>query len=440
MVLQGAQAAEWSPGDEADVLGHTFSEEMWTNDNITKEVGDKNVTFAVSFVNYSGAQAFLVALKDVRTGEYVSTLPYQLFGMHYVTPSGQEVFIGAVMAFLMAYNDTYNGTGPGSNGMPDPGNEDVYYVIPFGVGEAFEDASYAPIVEAIPVEKLDEGHYRFGIRYRNMYAKVIDANNPLSFLLSLRFPLYIAKFSELTVIYDVTIDPQSGLMRAETFYTLGQVSDLWIWGVRGNRTSIPSNFGISVVHYVALFTSSYQVAGADTGLQVETGIQQPLEEDLAIKIGERAEKALEIGFRGTFDLIDEETGLAVQQDAPAYNVLMPARAGDLILIQWQAAFSLHLMSLFAYGLSSDIRGRYADPTDLVQNGSEDFTKAAFWYAVSFPDWQGYRVEHDPTYTAFFGVAGGDGKSNLGGLVVLGIAALAVVATVLFIKRRRRSPP
>ncbi len=441
MLTQGAYAAEWAPGDEAETLGHTFSEESWTVDNLTKQVDDSNVTFAVSYVNYSGAQAFLVALKDVRSGDYVSTLPYQLFGMHYITPSGQEVFIGAVLAFLMAYNDTFNGTGPGTNGMPDPGNEPVYYVVPFGIGETLGDASYAPIVEAIPVEKLGEGHYRFGMRYRNMYAKIIDANNPLAFLISLQLPVYIAKFSELSVVYDVTIDPENGVMKAETFYTLGQVSALWIWGVEGDRASIPATFGISAVHYVALFTSSYQVEAADTGFEIDTGIQQPVDEDLAVKIGDRAERALDIGFRGTFDLIDEESGANVQQDTPAYNVIMPARPGDILLIRWQAAFSLHLMSLFAYGLSSDIRERYSSPTDLLQRGSDDFTTAAFWYAVAFPSWQGYRVEHDPTYTAYITpVAGTGGVADAGLLVLLGIVGAVVAAALLLFRRRGRSGP
>ncbi len=322
--------------------------------------------------------------------------------------------------------------------MPDPGNEDVYYVIPFGVGEAFDDATYAPIVEAIPVEKLSEGHYRFGMRYRNMYAKIIDANNPLGFLITLAFPLYIAKFSEFSVVYDVTIDPENGVMRAETFYTLGQITDLWLWPVRADREDIPVDFGISVVHYVAMFTSSYEVEGAESGLEVDTGIQQPIDEDLNIRIGNRAERALQVGFRGTFNLTDEETDERIREDAQAYNILARARAWDLLLIAWQAGFSLHLMALMAYGLSANIRARYDSPRDLIVNGSADFTRAAFWYAVAFPSWRGYRVDHDPTYTAFFApTTVQPGGANAGGLILLGIVAVVVVAAVFLVRRRGR---
>lgn len=441
LILQSSGAADWQPGDEADLFGHTFAEEMWTVDDLTEEVDGANVTFAVSYVNYSGAQAFLVALVNVTDGVYVSTLPYQLFGMHYTTPGGQEVFLGAVFAFLLAYNDTYNGTGAGQNGMPDPGHEPVYYVIPFGVGEQLDNAAYRPEVEALPVEKIAEGHYRFGMRYRNLYAKVIDANNPLGFLLSLNFPLFIAKFSEFTIVYDVTIDPVAGTMRAETFYTLGQVSNLWVFGVPQTRADIPFTFGISVVHYVAMFTSSYTVEDA-TGLTVDTGIQQPLDEDLTIRVGDRAERALQVGLRGDFTLTDEETDTLIQDTTPAYNALLLARVGDLILVRWQAAFSLPLMAAFAYGLSGEIRARYDGPLDLILNGSEDFTRAAFWYAVAFPHWQGYRVEHDPTYTAYIvpTASGGGLPTGTGGaLLLLGVVTVAFVLTVLLLRRRRARP-
>ncbi len=97
------------------------------------------------------------------------------------------------------------------------------------------------------------------------------------------------------------------------------------------------------------------------------------------------------------------------------------------------------MSLFAYGLSSDIRDRYTGPADLVENGSEDFTKAAFWYAVAFPNWEGYRVEHDPTYTAYVApVAGGGGVANPGLLLLLGIAGVVVVSAAFLFRKRKRS--
>ncbi|UCF08496.1 MAG: hypothetical protein JSW28_02065, partial [Thermoplasmata archaeon] len=189
---------EYEDGDEEEVRGHSFDEEYWTS-SVTNETGNGTATFFVSYVNNADVQVFLVGLKDVIGEEGgKGVLPYQLLGMHFYTPKGREVFIGAIFAFLMAYNDT-NG-----NNIQDPGNEDVFYIIPFGLGD--ENGSYTPTTTVHEVQKLGEGHYKFGVTYTNLFAKIVNGNNPLAFWLSVAFPIYHARFSELTVMYDVTID------------------------------------------------------------------------------------------------------------------------------------------------------------------------------------------------------------------------------------------
>src|SRR4030042_394970 len=129
--------APWNEGGEVAVFGHTFDEEYWTNSSmeVQNAAGD-NLTFSASYVNFEGVQAFLLCLNMVENVNGTGTVPFQLFGMHYRTPENREVFIGAELAFLMVFNDSYNGTGPGANGLPDPGHEDLLYVGPFGAGAA----------------------------------------------------------------------------------------------------------------------------------------------------------------------------------------------------------------------------------------------------------------------------------------------------------------
>jgi hypothetical protein len=75
------------------------------------------------------------------------------------------------------------------------------------------------------VEKLGEGHYRFGIQYLNQYA-IITPN----YLASAIFMTgWLAKLSEFSVTYEVTVDQETGEVKAETWYTIGQVTDLWLF-------------------------------------------------------------------------------------------------------------------------------------------------------------------------------------------------------------------
>jgi hypothetical protein len=425
--------SSWKTGQEQDITGHTFSEEYWTKESITNTTADgANASFSMSYVNYSDVQAFLVALNTVTKNSTVGTLPWQMFGMHYYTPAGNENFLVAVLAFLLAYNDT------NANGMPDLGNEPCFYVIPFGAADSLKNTSenFVPEVVVQPAQKLGEGHYRFGMTYRNLYAKVVDANNIISFWMSAALPLYIARFSELSITYDITIDKATGMAKAETFYTIGQVDRLWIWGVQVGREALPDDFGISAVHYVATFASTYNVVGATSGTKITAGQNKPIDENLTLRIG-KDDRAMELGYRGTFDLKNESSGQYVQTDKKAYNMLVAARPGDNWLVAWQAGITLDILCTIAYGLSSEIREKYTSPQDLYQTGRARFWAAALWYAVAFPSWKGYRVEHDPSYTAFFGTPPKEKAEQSCQSVILigGVLLLALPAVVISRFRR-----
>jgi hypothetical protein len=437
--------ATWNDGDEAAVFGHTFDEEYWTNSSIEAQnaAGD-NLTFSASYVNYEGVQAFLLCLNMVENANGTGTVPFQLFGMHYRTPENREVFIGAELAFLMVFDDTYNGTGPGTNGLPDPGHEDVLYVMPFGVGAAL-GGEYLPEAHVRPVQKLGEGHYRFGIQYLNLYAFVSP-----NFLASMIYRTgWIAKFSELTVDYEITMDNSTGVVKAETWYTLGQVTELWaiILGIPipANPRDIPDTMGICVVHFVTVFTSKYEGAsGNETGNTIDPDITAPLDQDIVLKVGDNGERAMQIGTRGTFDLINESSGQVVKNDQLALNAIVGAQAIDLLLIGWQLGFGAGAMSVFAYALSDYVQSTYSGPLDLAQRSllpanKDGFNAHPLWYAVSFPQWDGYRVVHDPVYTAYTNMNLGTATEplNLGGFVVLLLIVVVVIVVVVLLATRKK---
>jgi hypothetical protein len=435
----------WNKGDEQAIFGHTFDEEYWTNSSIAVQnsAGD-NLTFSASYVNCEDVQAFLLCLNMIQNADGTGTVPFQLFGMHYRTPENREVFIGAELAFLMVFNDSYNGTGPGQNGLPDPGHEDVLYVIPFGVGAALA-GSYLPQVNVHSVEKLGAGHYRFGIQYLNLYAFVSP-----NFLASLIYRTgWIAKFSELTVDYEITMDNSTGEVKAETWYTIGQVTELWtvILGIPipTNPRDIPDTMGIAAVHFVTVFTSRYQGASTNsTGNAINPDITAPLDQDVVLKVGNDGERAMQIGTRGTFDLINESSGQVLKSDQPAMNAIVGAHAVDLLLVAWQLGFGAGAMSVFAYALSDYVQSKYAGPMDLAQRSllpanADGFNAYPLWYAVSFPQWNGYRVVHDPVYTAYTDMNLGSASKlpDLGGLLVLLLIIIVVVVAVVAVATRKK---
>jgi len=325
--VEAAKAA-WVKGSEIPVTGHSFNEEYWTNSSVVVEGEDTTTLFAVNYINSSGVQVFMVAAnmhQEQVNSSYTQngTLPFQFFGMHYTTPNGTEVFVAAVFAFLYAWLDNYNGTHKDDKGqgLPDPGNETFYYIFPFGVSV---DQDYQPETEVHPVVKSGEGNYTFGITYRNLYAKVLDGKNNASLLLSLLFPipLLIIKFSEFTVTYHVEIDNATGQVRVETFYDIGQITQLYVLGSETRPSSILNNdtWGIGAAHYVSVFTGKYNFTGQDSGKEItETGTDVATE-NVTMKVGDDNERALDINLRGTYDLVNETTDTTVcfKQDPQTY--------------------------------------------------------------------------------------------------------------------------
>jgi hypothetical protein len=351
------------------------------------------------------------------------------------------VFLGAVFAFLMAFNDTEtNGSGAG---LPNPGHEDVYYVLPFGVAKDYENSSFPPSATAIPAQKIGDGHYKFGISYKNLYAKIISGNSLGEFWLSTILPLYIARFSELTVTYEITVDAATHTATAETFYTIGEVEDLWVWGVHTNPHNLSANFGLAAVHYGAIFTSDYTVEDAN-GTTLGANFDGPAGDNITLRVGAH-ERFAKIGFRGTYDLLDEEsdgTTTTVSSGNQALNAIVAARATDRALVHWQHGMSADIFSVFAYATSADLRASYSSPQDLRTHGSDNFTGARFWYAVSFPHFQGYRIVHDPSYEAYYGeppASQAPGRRLPGfetPIVIAGLAVTSFVVTSAWGRRRQ----
>ncbi|MBN2230593.1 MAG: hypothetical protein JW779_13475 [Candidatus Thorarchaeota archaeon] len=349
--------------------------------------------------------------------------------MHFKTPQDREVFIGAIFAFLLVHNETF-----GSNNLPDMGHDDAWYIVPLASDTTWPDAR--PSVEPIPATEVSDGHYRFGMRYYNLTCRVVDANNPIGFWLSLAIPFLTVLFSEFTVQYDIIIG-EDGSVSAETLYTIGQVTrakDLFI--ERPTSDFLNETMEISAVHFLSVFTSQYTVSRSTDGNTITPPTQTtPLDYNITIGVGSNNERAFDIGMGQEYALVNETSDpwTTISDSETALNTLLGVHLSDLILIAWQAPLSAFLFAHMAYGLSAQMRNTYSSVSAMVTNVNTAFTNTNWWYAVTFPEWNGYRVQQDPVYTAYTNLAIEPDSSGLGVVVLLVVGVLAVI----WIIRRRR---
>ena len=421
----------WTAGDEEAIFGYTFEDEYWTNSSIMVEGENGNGSLTASFVNVGDFEAFLIAFNEFNHTDGTQMIaPYQLFGMHFITPENQEVFIGAIFAFLLVHNETY-----GSNQLPDMGatKDDAWYVVPLANATTWPE--YVPSVVPIPATKLADNHYRFGMHYYNLTCRIVDANTPLGFWLSLVAPILEVVISELTIQYDIIID-ESGEVHAETLYTIGQVHKLKLWGFDQVPSDIISEtMEISAVHFMSIFASEYSVVGTTSGNTIASPTDTtPMDENVTIQVGDSDERAFDIGFGRQYALVNETSDTVVNSSLTALNTLLGVRLSDLILILWQAPLSGWLFAHMAYGLSTQLRNTYSTVGGMVSNVNTAFTNTNWWYAVTFPTWNGLRVEQDPVYVAYTNLAIVEGPEGgiFGLIVIVGIIGIVVV----LIYRRR----
>jgi hypothetical protein len=419
---------QWIPGMERFFFGHTFSEHSWTNDSIIFESENNDtVQFIASYLNYDegeGAfQAMLLALGIIENENGTqSTLPYQLFGLHFKTRGGRDIFAGSVLAFLFGFNDTDH------NGIPSPG-ENRFFIIPFGYNEG--NASVPVTVEAIPVTRLDDDHYQFGIRYQNLYGRLVSANTPSEFLVSLLLPLFEITFSELTVTYDIQVDTESGEINTETYYTIGQVTEFRFLGVSvPNFHEALQDVGIGVAHLGIVLTTRYYTRTA--GPTPVSGVDSTLINISTDTMGR--DRAFSLSTRGTYDSLNESTDpfSMIHSGLPAYSWILSPEPVDLLLLLWQLPISANIFSIFAYAMSSYLQRLFDGPQGVLDHAENVFNTAAFWFGVTFPESQGYRIEHDPVYTAYSNV--GQTASAIGLIIIGTVALIALIVVVLRVIR------
>ncbi len=430
LTLQVMPSSGWVPGDESAIFGHTFDESSWYTTVTNRTKTNETVEFGVSYLNIEGdIQAFLVTLNSIESdnGDY-GVLPYQMFGMHYYTKGGQEMFIGALLAFLTVWEDKDN------NSVPGPG-ERFFYVVPFGASKVV-NGTYPPTVTNHQVKTIGADHYQMGITYKNMYA--IATENPL--LTMVHRTGWVFAFSELTVTYDIELDRETGTLRTETYYTIGQMTALYavILGIpipsNDIQWTIPDNYGVGAVHFTTVFASNYRLIDNRTGAQLDTGRDQVVNGTMDLETG--GVRAFSVGLRGEYDLENEISKTTVGKDMDAYNMIMKAKLNDLILVSWQLGFSAIVFAHMAYGLSEQVRANWATPGFLAADstkavGPKGFGSQAFWYGVFFPKWEGYRVVHDPVYTAYFGEPK-DGEVPEEVVPTPGFALAAAVAVLIMV--------
>ena len=409
-----------------------------------------------NYINVGGFQLFYAGLVNATHSGTFVTIPIQTFFEHFKTVGGKDAITASSFISLVSFNES--GTDPYPNS-PDK-TDTVYASFSLGVNltatTGHKLPGYVATSKIIPLTQVDGQHYTWGLKYTNLNALWWKINpDPFFPTADLVTPRGFAQYSELSFNYALAIDPNARTATLTSSYTIGRMSDLYILSptpaVHLNSTGTYNLSGSQIgAQNIYQFLQSKQLkisivlankailAGTDTnkdssGASVDNNSSIDVTHtavNTAASDGDNIFKA-DFGVKSKYQLYnytaDSSQNTASNYDVNVRTVNVRAWAGNPVF--WFQNRFMGFLPLFVANV---------DP-GLIQQakaGLIDFTVSDYLYIISYPTWGGYKIVHDPDYTAFYTPA-----SNVGLLTAI-FLAVAVAAGVgglfAFLFRKRRA--
>jgi len=417
-----------------------------------------------TYINVSGFQLYYSGLVNITAGTGALTIPVQSFIEHYKTPAGNDVLTSSSFIMLLAFNDTSTSKHEDSPDVYD----NLYASFSLGLDAVDLDFSTPMLsskTEIIPLTPSNNDlTWTWGMRYTNLTAVWwriwTNSTNPHFDVL----PIAITTYDELAFIYELNIDPANHTATVTASYIIGRMTNLWlifwptillllppvVFHFNSTGTFTPNGklklSNETIYQYldrqhikmsIVLFQNSLILGGVKT--QSTYNYQNVTDAEVDVGNGEISTKAgneeifkTDFGKKATYQLYNytadpDETEYTTYD---AVTITAP-RAG----FARNPLFSIHVALLRYVPLIV----QHIAPA-LYQKGKDhmlNMTYADYFYLISYPTYSGFKVKHDPTYTAYIATATGTAPtSNWFGLILIGgIIAIIAMAVVLVVKRR-----
>ena len=443
----------------------------------TPENFDKwHANMYMTYVNTSGIKLLYSGLENITTdGTNYLRIPAQSTLMHYKSSETKEdVLVASTFLMLMAFNDSSTSNFEGS---PDVG-DNLYASYSLGFDFSSIGATMPALnsrTEIIPLTSSSDAlQWSWGMKYTNLTAlwwkTWIDPTNA-HFDNSL--PFAVTTYDELTFTYTLTIDPVSNKAVLSENHNIGRMRDmligsglLWFhlnstgtYGLMGRYLNDQTIYGfleenkikMSIVNYQTIILANHTTYSATSDGQSLTNDQE-VSNSAVDTYSEEGNKVgtLDFAAKPTYNLYNytqDPTQTTPQvYDAITRTTNAPGFSGNAGLFKPQ----INLMKF----LPLVVVHMYPALYQKAQESISDMSKANYFYLTSYPTYSGYRIEHDPVFTAYAATAQSASTPSedttnqtlsnpirTSIILVIIVAIVAVlITTVVLLRRKPTIPP
>ncbi len=418
---------------------------------LTPPPADVHAYVYTVWINTSGIQVFYTGMVNMTKGGPYFTIPMQSFLEHFKSQQGKDVLVASSFLSLLSFKE-------GSNTIyrNSPDRNDTVYAS-FSLGTSIPALTNQPrqnnSATVTPLASSPDGlQWSWGMTYHDLTAfwwKLTP--DPTNATWDGIHPLAITTYSELTFKYSLVLDPASKTATIRSSFVIGEMTNLWLidwshlfptaihYNNSGNYYMNGTQRGSETIHQIVsaqnfklsivLFQSSFVVSHkehSDDPAGTATDTEHDVSSGSITTSADDNEKLFETNFgtKATYQLVNSTSGQTSTYSANTRTTRIYGYAGNHAFdIQ---TFFIHIEAFVILAFH---------PTLFAHRDDLDIARANFVYVISYPTWGGYKVIHDPTYTAYYSPAQAPALSPAF-LAAIGIVVVGILGGAVLFSRRR----
>jgi hypothetical protein len=412
----------------------------------------------LAYVNVSGLQVLSAGLSNITDEENALTIPIQTTMMTYKSRDGlKDTVTASSFVMLMAFNETANTI---YDQFPDK-NDTLYasFTLGYNLGELFGESQRPDLnssTEVIPLKPSPDGlTWTWGMKYTDLAAlwwkTSIDPKNPTR---DAR-PIALTIYDELTFTYKLEINPDTGEAILSTNYTIGRMRDLWVfwwlillpvsvhynsngcYKLNGEQISEETIHDFLHTQGIKLSTVNFQATVIlDHTAYFESSGENVTDAEIDVSgssiegFADDGEKVFEANFTTkdkynlfNYTLDNTENAFETYDTIPRICKIAGFARNPIFMVHTS------LMRLIPEVLANMRPDLYEQARDHLL----DMSYADYFCLTSYPTYDGYRIEHDPTITAYCHLTTNEIQPDnpaIQGTGILMIAALIIAVVVI----------
>jgi len=413
----------------------------------------------MAYINTKGLQVLYAGLDNITFGGLLTfRIPMQSFIMHYKTNNRtRDVILASTFLMLLAFNETTNTIYPNSPDM----NDTLWASFSMGFSLNELNAELPALnskTTPIPLTHTDENHWSWGMRYTNLTAywwrTWINPDDPHY---QQNRPTAITVYDELTFTYNLTINPTDKTATLTENHIIGKMTHLllfsdpfWLYfnstGTYLLGNLIPNSLTIyeflekyqvkmSIVNYqTSVLLDRETISKTPQNQQITNSTEIPITNTTIDTYTDDGEKISQADFntKKTYKLYNYTEDPTEQTYAIYNSTSRTAHIGGFAGNTGLFAYHIGLMKFLPL-LVLHINLPRQLCTRAIGTIA-NISRSNYLYITAYPTYSGYKIEHDPEITIYLTLQTPQGW--IGILLISGIAATIIAASIILIRRRK----